>query len=408
MNFGPLRSLLSERDYVVYITGTAISLTGTWIQRITIAWLVWEMTGSPFWVGLTAASDLLPTLVGALYGGVLADRLDRLRFLQICQVVCAVILCGLALAYHLDALTLGLLVGLRVCLSGSIALAHPTRMVLLVELVGHKNLNAAVSFGSVVFNIARTVGPALAGVLIAYGGFALALVTNALSFLAMAAAIAFIGRATPATRHSSQGESHVLGEIVLACRYITAHHAFSAMFLLYIAYVLTARAIEDLLPAFVETLFAGGVQSVAMLISVLGVGSIMGGVWASGRAMIGLTRTMLIAGALQAVSLAGLAMARNFPAACVLIFLVGFFTVQFGTAAQTLVQSSVSDAMRGRVMSLWFIILRGVPGLGALVMGTVAELVGMAGAFLAGAGGCLLACGLAWRGRRRLARDLER
>lgn len=407
MNFGPLRSLFCERDYVIYITGTAISLTGTWIQRITIAWLVWEMTDSPLWVGLTAASDLLPTLFGALYGGVLADRLNRLRFLQVCQVVCAVILCGLASAHHLDALNLAMLIGLRVCLSASIALAHPTRMVLLVELVGQKNLNAAVSLGSVVFNLARTVGPALAGVLIAFGGFALALVANALTFLAMAVAIAFIRRQTPAPDHSPNPRQRVLGEIGVACRYIGGHRAFRLMFMLYLGYVLTARAIEDLLPAYVEIMLGGGVHNVAMLISLFGVGSIVGGLWASGRPLTGLTRGMLIAGVLQGFILMGLALAPSFLVACVLIFMVGFFTVQFGTAAQTLVQSSVAEGMRGRVMSLWFVIMRGAPGLGALGLGALAELVGINMAFLVGALACLLACSLAWRSRQVVAQAME-
>lgn len=407
MNLAPLRSLFSERDYVIYITGTAVSLTGTWIQRITIAWLVWEMTGSPLWVGLTAAADLLPTLIGALYGGVLADRLDRLRLLMVCQLVCAAILFGLALAYQLDMLSLALLISLRVCLSGSIALAHPARMVLLVDLVGRDNLNAAVSFGAVVFNIARTTGPALAGIIIAYGGFAMALVANALTFIVMAIAVLFIRRSGAPPERSTE-QPRVVAEIILACRHIAGHSAFRPMFLLYIIYVLTARSIEDMLPAFVDTLFSGGVQGVAMLVSVLGIGSIIGGLWASSRSMTGLTRTMIIAGVFQALSVAGLALSRHFILACVLSFLVGFFAVQFGTAAQTLVQSSVSVQMRGRVMSLWFVILRGGPGFGALLMGAMAEGVGLTGAFLIGTSVCLFACVMAWRRRAHLAHMLER
>lgn len=407
MDFGPLRSLFSERDYVVYICGTAISLTGTWVQRITIAWLVWEMTGSPLWVGVTASADLLPTLLGALYGGILADRLNRLRLLAACQLACAAILCGLALAHALDALTLALVIGLRVCLSGCIALAHPTRMVLLVELVGRRNLNAAVSFGSVVFNVARAIGPALAGVLIASGGFALALLCNAITFVAMAVSIAFIRRRTPPPE-APPGRKGALGEIVLGWRYIAGHAGLRMMFALYIAYVLIARAIEDQLPAFVETLFAAGVQNVALLISVFGVGSIAGGVMASGRPPQGLPGAMALAGLLQAASLVGLALAPGFVAACAWIFLVGLFTVQFGTAAQTLVQSTADDAMRGRVMSLWFVIMRGGPGLGALCLGVLGETIGMRGAFLAGAALCVLLFLLLRRRRGALARSLGR
>lgn len=408
MNFAPLRTLFLERDYVTYIIGTAISLTGIWIQRITIAWLVWEMTKSPLWVGLTAAADLLPTLLGALYGGVLADRLNRLQFLFACQLVCALILCGLALAYQFDVLTLGLLIALRVSLSGAIALAHPTRMVLLVDLVGQRNLGAAVAFGSVVFNVARSVGPALAGGLIAFGGFSLALLVNALTFLAMAAAIMIIrhkGRTVSVARPAIR--KHVVAEVIRACRYISRHDGFRPLFLLYILYVISARAIEDLLPAFVETLFAGGVEDVAILISMLGVGSVIGGVWASARPVSGLTRSMLMAGIAQTLCVAALAVAGSFKVACALTLTIGFFTVQFGTAAQTLVQFSVEDGLRGRVMSLWYIILRGGPGVGALILGAAAEVLGLSGAFLLGAAAGLAACGFAWRHRQRWAGRLE-
>lgn len=400
MDFRPLRALFSERDYVVYICGTAISLTGTWVQRITIAWLVWEMTGSALWVGIAASADLLPTLAGALYGGLLADRLNRLRLLLVCQLVCAALLCGLALIYAFDALTLALVIGMRVCLSGCIALAHPARMVLLVDLVGRGNLNAAVSFGSVVFNVARALGPALAGVLIAAGGLALALVVNAATFVAMAVSILLIRRRTPAVVRPASDGHGALREIVLGWRYIAAHRAMRTMFSIYVAYVLVARAIEDQLPAFIETLFAVGVQNLALLISVFGIGSIVGGLVASGRSRDGLADAMALSGLLQSASLLGLALSPNFGAACVWIFLVGLFTVQFGTAAQTLVQSSAEDAMRGRVMSLWFVIMRGGPGLGALGLGGLGEVLGIRGAYLVGAVLCMLL--FLWvRSRRR-------
>lgn len=405
MDFRPLYSLFRERDYVAYIAGTAVSLTGTWIQRITIAWLVWEMTASPLWVGITASADLLPTLVGALYGGVLADRVNRLRLLMACQLVCAAILCALALIHALDLLTLSLVVAMRVLLSGAIALAHPTRMVLLVELVGRDNLNAAVSFGSVVFNIARAIGPALAGVMIAAGGFSLALVANAATFVAMAAAILFIRRRTPA--HRSQDWNGVLGEIAQGGRYVLRHPGMRGMFALYIAYVLVARAIEDQLPAFIETLFEAGVQRVALLISVFGVGSIVGGLLASGRRSDQLGRAMVWSGLLQAGCLAALALSPGYGTACVWIFLVGVFTVQFGTAAQTLVQSSASDEMCGRVMSMWFVIMRGGPGVGALGLGLLGETIGMRGAFLAGSGICLALFLAAHRKRPALEKALQ-
>jgi MFS family permease len=407
VNLAPLRALLKERDYVIYIGGTAASLTAQWVQRIAMAWLVWEHTHSPLWVGIASAADTLPTVIAALFGGVLADRWNRPRFIALVQLACALFTVVLAVTQYFGLLTLTLLIVLRVCLSASVAIVQPARMVLIAELVGLSNVTAAVSVGAIVFNLARALGPALAGALIAFSGFAVAFAFNAACYLAMALAATLIAQ-HPRAALVSAAPGALVEQMAEGCRYVLARFGVRSLFTLLLVFVLTARAVEDMLPAFVAQVLEGGVRGVATLTALLGVGSIAGALWASGRPLHGLTRAMLIVALGYAVSFGAFAVSTSMPLACMWMVVIGFCTVQFGTAAQALLQSSVASALRGRVMSLWFIVLRAGPGLGALLLGATSEVLGLPLALLAASIVCVIACVSMWPRLARMARELER
>lgn len=408
MTLTPLRALFREKDYVVYVAGNAISLTGTWIQRITVAWLVWDLTKSPLWVGLAALADLVATLLAGMTGGVLADRVDRLRFLFFMQLVSAGLALGLALAYLAELGDLAMLITARFLISASIAIVQPARMTLIPEFVGASNVNAAISFGAVIFNLAKALGPALAGLLIAYGGFGVALLANSASYLVMAATVMVLKRRRPAESLKRTGASAFATEVGRGLGFVSRSVAFRVIFLLYLVFVIAARPIEELLPALVELSFGRGVESVALLTSLLGVGSIAGALLASTRSVEGLTRMMLASGVGYTLTIMTFVLAPTFGIACILAACAGLFSVQFGTAGQTLVQRSAPAGMRGRVMSLWFVMMRGGPALGALIIGGTAELLGLTSAFIFGGVACLLACSVAWTRRATLSTDLER
>jgi MFS family permease len=390
LRLGPLRGLLAERDYVIYLSGNAVALTGTWIQRITLAWLVWELTRSPFWVGAAALADLAATLTAGLAGGPLADRFDRLRFIFWFQLLSCAITLGLAGVYFAGAADLWVLIAFRFFLSASIAMVQPARMALIPELVGLANVNAAISLGAVVFSVARALGPALAGALIAAGGFGLALLANSLTFVIMAITLVVLMRRR-SRFVAGAGAGTLLGQIVEGYRHVTHDFAFRTLFVLYCFFVLTIRAVEELLPAFAEIAFSRGVDGMAMLTTALGVGSIVGGLIAAGRPLEALARSLFVTGLAYAASVAAFVATDRLELGLALIAMTGLFTVQFGTAAQALIQAQVVPEMRGRVMSLWFVTMRGGPALGALFMGGLAELVGLARAFTFGAVLCAAA-----------------
>ena len=406
MNFSNLTALLRHRNYAIYCAGNVISLTGSWIQRIAIAWLAWEMTQSPFWLGVVAASGLVPVLIVGPLGGVLADRLSQIRLIAVSQFLACVLATVLIIVYSAGLLSLGLLIAFRALLSAILAISQPTRMALIPSLVGPGQLTAAISFGAVVFNVARILGPALAGVLLAIGDYRIAFIANALTYLVFVVAILQIRMDAP-PRINERRTGSIAGEIRIGVRYVLGHPGISIIFLFMLVAVTAARPISELLPAFVDVVYNMDVGGFALMTSSMAVGSILGGLWTTQRGLPGLTRTAITCGALYALSIAVFVLIPVYWLAVPVIALASLFTAVFGISSQTLIQSSVDDDVRGRVMSLWFVVQRAGPPLGALIMGALADWWGLSVPFLVGSGLCLITAGVAWSKRNALARALE-
>lgn len=409
MRFAALRALLSNRNYAIYSAGNAISLIGTWLQAITFGWIAWEMTQSPFWLGVVSAAGLAPTLLAGLLGGVLADRIDRLRLTILTQAASFILAMGLFALYQMDALTVGLLILFKALLSTATALSQPARMALVSQLVGVEMIGPAISFSSMTFNTARFVGPALAGVLIATLGAGPAFLINALTFLAMAGAILLLRLPKGATRPVARGAApeNMARQLGGGLAYVRDHTGALTLFLLLVAVVVTVRPVADFLPAIVTRVFGRGVEGVAMLTSSLAAGSLLGGFWTAGRPLTGLTQSTLRACLFYVACIAAFILTPNFWVGCIILTAAGFFTAVFAISAQTLVQASVPDSARGRVMSLWFILSRGGPDLGALAIGLSAQTFGLHQTFLGGVALCTAAILWAWTRAGQLAAELE-
>lgn len=409
MRLAAIRALFSNRNYAIYISGNLVSLTGTWIQSIAFGWLIWQLTQSVFWIGVLSMAGFIPTLLAGLAGGVMADRLDRLKLTATSQIVSFLLTFGFFLLYQFGAVNLVVAVVFRVALSTVIALSQPARMTIIPSLVGPDRLASAVSFGSMVFNTARFVGPAIAVLVISQGGLGAAFLLNSLSFLVMSVTIAFVRLDRNAlNERPAKAKTSIWKDFGSSFGYIAHHGGVGTIFILAFATVVCVRPISDFLPAVVDLVFGRGVQSVAVLTSSLAGGSILGGVWAAGRDAKGLVASALLASGAYAGCIVAFVWVGHFWAGCAIFALAGFFTVAFMTAAQTLIQTSVDDEMRGRVLSLWFVMSRAGPDVGAFTMGIVATLTGLRGAFTAGAFACVAASLWAWRRRAVLAPVLEK
>ncbi|MDF2782059.1 MAG: transporter [Geminicoccaceae bacterium] len=374
------------------------------MQRIGVGWLAWELSQSGAVLGLVAFADLFPTVVIGPFGGALADRVDRLRVIKVAQLL---IMAQSLLLFALTAsglITVPLLLALVLFSGVVIGFNQPARLALVPSLVPRRDLATAVAINSIVFNSARFIGPALAGVVIVGLGIAAVFLINALSFLAFLFALRRL-RLAPVGPPAKAGS--VLGAVAEGLRYTIAHRGIGPILLLQAVLAVSARPFFELLPGFAADVFARGAPGLAMLSASVGIGAVAGGFWlAQPGSQARLTRVVLMSSLLIALSTLGFALSDGFTAAIGCVAIAGFAMVAAGTGTQTLLQTAVDEGMRGRVLSLFGLIFRGGPALGALVMGAASELVGLQAPLAAGALLGLIACGLLLRRRDAIARAL--
>ena len=270
-----------------------------------------------------------------------------------------------------------------------------------------QDLSTAVAINSIVFNLARFVGPALAGALIVSGGTAAVFGANALTFLAFLLALTRIrlpriAPAAPELRRS------LLGDVADGIRYTARHPGVGPLLLLLTINSMTVRPFVELLPGFAADVFDRGADGLAMMTSVIGGGAIVAGIWLARReGLRGLTRITLGSTILLSVSTLCFVASGWFPLGLACLAISGMGLVASGVTTQTLVQTAVDPRMRGRVLSLYGIIFRGGPAAGALVVGTFSDIIGLQLAMGIGATAGMVAWVWAWRRRRAMTAALE-
>jgi MFS family permease len=396
VGFRRIAAALNQSNYRAFTIGNAISLIGTWLQRIAVGWLAWQLTKSGTWLGLVAFADLFPTVLLSPLAGALADRFERLRIVLITQVIAMMQAIGLAALVYADAMDIDRLFILTMALGVVNAINQPARLALIPSLVEREHLPSAVAINSIVFNSARFVGPAAAGFAIAHGGIGMAFLANALTYVAFLIALAVI-RLTPAelvpTRRS------ILSDTVEGYAYAAKHAGIGPMLLLMAITSVSTRAFVELLPGFADAVFGRGPQGLAWLTAATGLGAMAGGLWMAQRPRTaGLTNIIVANVLVMSASLLGFVATRHFGFAFCCLLVAGFSLVINGIGAQTLVQHAAAPHMRGRVMATYGMIFRGGPAVGALVMGTLSSQIGLQLAVGAGA----VLCALSWLWARRL------
>lgn len=364
---------LRHRNYRLFFIGQLISLTGTWMQNVAQGWLVLRLTNSPLLLGLVAAASSLPVLLLSLPAGALADRLPKHRILMLTQTV------AMVLASILAALTLSGLVqvwhvlGLALLLGTANAFDAPARQSFTVEMVEREDLLNAIALNSSIFNGARTVGPAVAGVVVAAIGEGPAFLVNALSFVAVLASLSLMRlpsfTAPPAARrgqHLREGLAYIAREPrVLAL--LTQVGAVSLFGYVYI----------PLLPYFAQEVLGLEADGLGWLSASSGLGALTASLLLA-RLGEGVRRGRLLGVAVMLfpIFIIGFTAARALPLAMLLLGLAGWAGVTSMALSNTLIQSIVPDALRGRVMSVFTLFLMGLSPMGGMVAGAVAEAVG--------------------------------
>lgn len=370
-----LRQVFKERNFARYVAGNSVSLVGNWIQRTAIAWLAWDLTGSATWLGLIAFADLFPAILVGPFGGVLADRVSRRRIILVAQVVMLCLsMCMAILAWN-DLLDRWVLLGLTLIHGCMVGINQPARLAFISALIPMSLLGTAVAINSIVFNTARFVGPAIAGILIASVGMGWTFFVNSMTYLPLLAALVSLD--LPATPRSLKERVSIGESILEGVRFLWHDQLLRRLLTLFLACSILVRPISELLPAIADGVFGRGALGLAWMSGALGVGATLGGYTLAthpGLATIGRYRYWLMACGL---AVATLILARPFEVAVLAVALCGFCFVVAGVGANTIVQMRAPDELRGRVLSLYGIIIRATPALGALVLGLATDLFGL-------------------------------
>lgn len=391
MALRPALSSFSVPNYRRYFAGQLVSLSGTWMQVVAEMWLVLQLTHSGMAVGIAAALQFSPMLIGGAWGGLIADRLPKRRLLiatQTAMAVPAVTLFALTVTHAIELWMLLALIFVRGAVN---AIDNPARQSFLVELVGHDRLVNAVSLGSALINGARTIGPAIAGVLIATLGVAPCFAINALSFAAMIAALHTMDRSALDTAPRAARKP---GQVRGGLRYVRATpELWIPLALMALVGTFTFN-FQVLLPLLAAFSFHGGAGAYATLTTAMGLGAIAGAV-ANGTRTRVRPSLLVAAAAVFGTLVLALAMAPSLPLAALALLPLGAASVVFAASVNSALQLAVEPAMRGRVMALYSVVFLGSTPIGGPLMGWVANTAGPRTALAIGGVVAIAAGGLA-------------
>ena len=374
--FGNVVRALSIRNYRIYTLGNAISLIGIWLQRVTVGWLAWQLTHSGTWLGLVAFADLAPVVFLSPMAGALADRRDRVWVIRMTQIVSISQAILLAVLTFTGLISIWPLFLLTLVLGAANAVAQPARLALIPNLVNRESLPSAVAINSIVFNNARFVGPAIAGIAIAQGSVALSFALNALSYIAFSLCLSRVVVAPE--RNAGGGGGRMLSETLEGYLYALKHPGIGPMLGMFALSSVICRGFIEMLPGFADSVFHRGPQGLAWMVATAGLGAMLGGTWMVWRSGIeGLTDLLVLHMLMLSLALLAFTATTEFWIALPCLFVAGAGLVITGVSAQTLVQSAVDPTMRGRIMGLYGMIFRGGPALNSLLIGLLSSELGL-------------------------------
>lgn len=361
----------AHRNFQLYVAGQAISLVGFWLHQVAIGWLVFELTGSPFWVGTTAAIGGLPFLIFTTFAGVFIDKLNKQKLLVATQVAEAAIAILLGLLVLTGNVTLAIVVALAF-LNGVVgAVDLPTRLTFIVEMVGKRDLASAIPINNGLFNAARFIGPALAGIIITSYGVGWPFILNGLSFLAGIWAILNI---RPIYSYKVDVDTRPIESLKIGLKFAFGHEKIFYFIILGFASAVLIWPFQTLMPIIAQKVFTAGANGYGSLLSAAGAGSLAGAIFTSAMSRRQNKSKFILVGLLiSSLSLIIFSFNRNFLLAHILLALSGFGILMKVSTLNTLVQLASPDQMRARVMAVYLTMFVGMMPVGNLLAGIIAE-----------------------------------
>ncbi|MCW5850136.1 MAG: MFS transporter [Anaerolineae bacterium] len=366
---------LSNHNYRLFWSGQIVSLVGTWMQSTAQAWLVLQLTGSPLAMGVVTALQTLPILLFTLVGGVFADRVAKRRFLILTQSISALQALALAVLVGTGHVQLWHVYTLAFLLGLINAFDNPTRQAFVVELVGRKDLPNAVALNSSLFNAARIIGPAVGGLTIAALGVAGAFYANAISFVPAIVSLALM-RSDLFYSIPQPNKGSVVKQVSEGLGYV--RHTTTAMIVVLMMGILGTFGynFSVTLPLIAEFVFKTSAVGFGGVTAFMGVGSLLGGLVLAYRSQA-TYRLLLGSSALFAVFLFALALSRSYALTLALLIPLGMASIAYTATSNTLLQMNTPDHLRGRVMSIYFLLFAGSTPIGGFITGWLASRIGV-------------------------------
>lgn len=367
---------LRIRRFRTLWVASIFSNVGSFLQAVAASWLMLELTGSPTWVGLMAASATLPLLFLALAAGAIADMFDRRRVLVAAQTLMGASAAAMAILSLMDRITPGILLGLGLLLGVGLAFNLPAWQATVPDLVPRGMVASAVALNSVAFNVARVVGPALGGLLIVVAGPEAAFALNALSYLGVITVLIALARAMPTP---DREETSMVNAIALGVRFARFTPAFRRVLALAAMFAMTSAVVQSILPNRTEEL-DGGAGAYGLLLGAMGLGALAGGFSRQAIAnRLGKSSLPITVGVFGLAGTA-LGLATSMPVAVVALLIAGAAWVWTLATLNATAQLMSPEWVRGRAMSLYTLSFVGVLPLGSILAGWIAENIGADGA----------------------------
>jgi MFS family permease len=382
---GQTFAALGVPNYRRYYSGQAISMIGTWMQMTAQAWLVLRLTHSSTALGGVVALQTLPVLLLAPYGGVIADRVDKRK-----------LMIGLQSMMGVQALALGVLtvtgavhlweIGVLAALLGvNNAFENPSRQSFMLELVGPEHLRNAVSLNSVLVNVARTVGPAIAGILIASVGDGVCFLVNAASFIPVVGSLA---RIDVRALNPSKPAPRARGQLREGLRYVRSTRELLIPLLMMGVVGCLTYEFQVTLPVMASRGLHAGPAGFGFMTAAMGIGAVVGGLLVAHRGKTGI-RPLVMAAWAFGIAVALAALAPSLGVELVTLALAGGASISFMATGNSTLQLAAEPSMRGRVMSLWFVAFQGSTPIGGPIVGWLMAVLGARAGLGLGAVTCL-------------------
>ncbi len=364
---------LRHRNFQLFFSGQMISLVGTWMQSVAQAWLVYRLTKSPLLLGSVGFASQFPVFLVAPFGGITADRVNRHRLViatQIASMILAGILAWLTLVNKVQVWHIFLLAALLGVVN---AFDIPGRQSFLIDMVGKEDLMNAIALNSSMFNAARVIGPAVAGILVARIGEGWCFAANSLSYIAV-----IIGLLLMKVQSVSRASSHSpIEDIIEGFRWVNQTRIIRALLLLIGLVSLVGMPYTVLMPVFADAILHGGARGLGILMGATGVGALFGALTLAAKTGVkGLGRWVVMTCAGLGVSLFCFAFSTSFWLSVVFLLPAGYSMMLQMACSNTLIQTMVPDQLRGRVMSLYSMMFMGMAPFGAFLGGALAHRFG--------------------------------